>query len=123
MSSSASTTIPALTAGKILPLARQMSSAAAGSSGQTGGQAVKVERITVFGAGLMGAGIAQVGAQNGFKVCILFQGVVQSRSSGLGEEELTCYLGRIVRCDRQGITVSPSHDHSGFDPLSQELIS
>lgn len=29
----------------------------------------QVERMTVFGAGLMGAGIAQVGAQNGMKVC------------------------------------------------------
>lgn len=29
----------------------------------------QVERMTVFGAGLMGAGIAQVGAQNGLKVC------------------------------------------------------
>ena len=32
--------------------------------------AEKVERLTVFGAGLMGAGIAQVGAQNGLKVTI-----------------------------------------------------
>jgi 3-hydroxyacyl-CoA dehydrogenase len=31
----------------------------------------KVERMTVFGAGLMGAGIAQVGAQNGMKVCCM----------------------------------------------------
>lgn len=30
----------------------------------------KVERLTVFGAGLMGSGIAQVGAQNGLKVGI-----------------------------------------------------
>lgn len=30
----------------------------------------KVENLTVFGAGLMGAGIAQVGAQNGLKVGI-----------------------------------------------------
>jgi len=27
--------------------------------------------MTVFGAGLMGAGIAQVGAQNGLKVCFI----------------------------------------------------
>ena len=30
----------------------------------------KVERLTVFGAGLMGAGIAQIGAQNGLKVSV-----------------------------------------------------
>ncbi|CAD6567252.1 MAG: hypothetical protein TREMPRED_003435, partial [Tremellales sp. Tagirdzhanova-0007] len=30
----------------------------------------KVERLTVFGAGLMGAGIAQIGAQNGLKVVL-----------------------------------------------------
>ena len=30
----------------------------------------RVEKLTVFGAGLMGAGIAQVGAQNGLKVSV-----------------------------------------------------
>ncbi|OCF44652.1 3-hydroxyacyl-CoA dehydrogenase [Kwoniella heveanensis CBS 569] len=30
----------------------------------------KVQRLTVFGAGLMGAGIAQIGAQNGLKVIL-----------------------------------------------------
>lgn len=63
--SSSSSAIPALTSGKIIPLSRGMSSS---SSVRQDGQAVKVERLTVFGAGLMGAGIAQVGAQNGLKV-------------------------------------------------------
>jgi 3-hydroxyacyl-CoA dehydrogenase len=38
------------------------------STPQRQGGMVKVERMTVFGAGLMGAGIAQVAAQNGLKV-------------------------------------------------------
>ncbi|WVQ84640.1 hypothetical protein IAT38_006795 [Cryptococcus sp. DSM 104549] len=36
----------------------------------TSAPARKVERLTVFGAGLMGAGIAQIGAQNGLKVIL-----------------------------------------------------
>lgn len=68
MSTSSSSAIPVLTAGRILPVARGMaSSSSAGSSGQES-KGVKVERMTVFGAGLMGAGIAQVGAQNGLRV-------------------------------------------------------
>lgn len=43
---------------------------AAASTSSTTASGPKVERMTVFGAGLMGAGIAQVGAQNGLKVCI-----------------------------------------------------
>jgi 3-hydroxyacyl-CoA dehydrogenase len=35
-----------------------------------------VQRLTVFGAGLMGAGIAQVGAQNGLKVCTQPRGII-----------------------------------------------
>jgi 3-hydroxyacyl-CoA dehydrogenase len=40
----------------------------AAASNKSSGSGTKVERMTVFGAGLMGAGIAQVGAQNGLKV-------------------------------------------------------
>jgi 3-hydroxyacyl-CoA dehydrogenase len=39
----------------------------------------KVERMTVFGAGLMGAGIAQVGAQNGLKVSFTSCGIRNSK--------------------------------------------
>jgi len=47
-------------AGRLSTIQRHLSSSS--SNGK------QVERMTVFGAGLMGAGIAQVGAQNGLKV-------------------------------------------------------
>lgn len=57
-------------AGRLSTIQRHLSTST--STSQAGGQGkVQVERMTVFGAGLMGAGIAQVAAQNGLKVCIL----------------------------------------------------
>ena len=50
-------------AGRLSTIQRHLSSSS--SNGK------QVERMTVFGAGLMGAGIAQVGAQNGLKVCFI----------------------------------------------------
>jgi len=55
-------------AGRLSTIQRHLST----STPQAGGQGkVQVERMTVFGAGLMGAGIAQVAAQNGLKVCLI----------------------------------------------------
>jgi hypothetical protein len=51
-------------AGRLSTIQRHLSSSGSGSSSN----GKQVERMTVFGAGLMGAGIAQVGAQNGLKV-------------------------------------------------------
>ncbi|KAK1921960.1 3-hydroxyacyl-CoA dehydrogenase [Papiliotrema laurentii] len=53
----------AMAATRLSTIQRHLSSTSATS-------AHKVERMTVFGAGLMGAGIAQVGAQNGMKVIL-----------------------------------------------------
>ena len=86
-SSTTSSAIPVLTAGKILPLARQMSgSASTGSAAGSQQKGVKVEKITVFGAGLMGAGIAQVGAQNGYKVSGSLTLIISSRIGTRGRE-------------------------------------
>ncbi|ORY33401.1 3-hydroxyacyl-CoA dehydrogenase [Naematelia encephala] len=53
-----------------------------------------IERMTVFGAGLMGAGIAQVGAQNGLKV-ILSDVTDQALQNGL--QIITKSLGRVAK--------------------------
>ena len=60
-SGKASVSAASTAAGRLSTIQRHLS-----SSSSSGGK--QVERMTVFGAGLMGAGIAQVGAQNGLKV-------------------------------------------------------
>jgi 3-hydroxyacyl-CoA dehydrogenase len=53
--------------------------------------------MTVFGAGLMGAGIAQVGAQNGLKVCL--NDYLTLRSSileSIGKKGLKWFSGHSV---------------------------
>lgn len=67
-SSSSSTGVAAVT--RLSTIQRHLSTPAPGRH--------NVERITVFGAGLMGAGIAQVAAQNGLKV-------FPSRLNGINE--------------------------------------
>ncbi|KAK4683804.1 3-hydroxyacyl-CoA dehydrogenase, partial [Tremellales sp. Uapishka_1] len=56
--------------------------------------AYKVERLTVFGAGLMGAGIAQVGAQNGLKVVL---SDVTDKALENGLTIISKSLGRIAK--------------------------
>jgi 3-hydroxyacyl-CoA dehydrogenase len=58
--SSSKVSASGVAAGRLATMQRHLSSSS--SNGK------QVERMTVFGAGLMGAGIAQVGAQNGLKV-------------------------------------------------------
>jgi hypothetical protein len=77
-------------AGRLSTMQRHLSSSS--SNGK------QVERMTVFGAGLMGAGIAQVGAQNGLKVCCLGLKVMKYQ---LNE------IGSVVGCDGSSSPVGP----------------
>ncbi|BGP20403.1 hypothetical protein JCM10213_004633 [Rhodosporidiobolus nylandii] len=64
------------------------------TSSPTPGQLKPVETLTVFGAGLMGAGIAQVAAQNGVKVVLtdVSDGALQN-----GRKIIEMSLDRIAR--------------------------
>jgi hypothetical protein len=77
-------------AGRLSTMQRHLSS--------TSSNGKQVERMTVFGAGLMGAGIAQVGAQNGLKVCCLGLKVMKYQ---LNE------IGSVVGCDGSSSPVGP----------------
>ncbi|KAJ9111024.1 hypothetical protein QFC22_006620 [Naganishia vaughanmartiniae] len=58
-----------------------------------------VKNVTVFGAGLMGAGIAQVAAQNGFKVVLsdVTEGALQN-----GLQIIQKSLGRVAKKKFEG---------------------
>ncbi|GFZ48769.1 hypothetical protein JCM24511_06518 [Saitozyma sp. JCM 24511] len=84
-------------ANRLSTIQRHMSaSASSGSSASssTAGSASGVKRLTVFGAGLMGAGIAQVGAQNGLKI-VLSDVTDQALQNGLNI--ITKSLSRVAK--------------------------
>lgn len=74
--------------------------------------AIKVERLTVFGAGLMGAGIAQVAAQSGFRV-VLSDVTPQAIENGLSI--ISKSLARIAKR-------SAPNDIEGFSRSIMERI-
>jgi 3-hydroxyacyl-CoA dehydrogenase len=74
--SSSKVSASGVAAGRLSTIQRHLSSSS--SNGK------QVERMTVFGAGLMGAGIAQVGAQNGLKVWCLSLHVTRHELNDIG---------------------------------------
>jgi len=88
--SSSKVSASGVAAGRLSTMQRHLSSSS--SNGK------QVERMTVFGAGLMGAGIAQVGAQNGLKVCYLDLKVIRYELNDIGS---------VVGCDGSSSAVGP----------------
>ncbi|GAA5908590.1 3-hydroxyacyl-CoA dehydrogenase family protein [Sporobolomyces salmoneus] len=75
-------------------LQQSFSTSSSSLSNGTTGQAPSIDNLTVFGAGLMGAGIAQVAAMNGVKVVMTD---VSERALENGRSIITKSLTRIAR--------------------------